>query len=262
MATGIERLRAAFDQNEKALVPYLTAGDPDLATTGALLLAAAEAGADIIELGVPFSDPMADGPVLQLAAERALKNGVDLQGILETAAQFNQESAVPVILFGYYNPFFRYGIERLAADAAKAGVCGVLCVDLPPEEAGPLYQALHDHGLALVPLLTPTSTPDRIRLAREKATAFGYYVSMTGVTGALLQGHERIAERVRDMREQFGMPLVVGFGIRTPDDARTVAQFADGVVVGSALVSLVHNTPDEEKSNSVQRFLSELKQAV
>ncbi len=266
MSTGIERLSQVFERSaqrgKKALVPYLTAGDPDLETTGQLLLAARAGGADIIELGVPFSDPMADGPVLQLAAERALKTGANLKGILNMAAAFGEQADTPLILFGYYNPFFRYGLEALAADAAAAGICGVLCVDLPPEEAGPFHSALSNHGLALVPLLTPTSDASRVAMAQKVASSFGYYVSTTGVTGAKLTQHANIAERVREIRAQFGLPLVVGFGIRTPDDARSVAQWADGVVVGSALVDLVHKTEPSKNAHSVENFLHGLSEAV
>jgi tryptophan synthase alpha chain len=266
VSRGIERLSQVFERvaqsGKKALLPYLTAGDPDLQCTGELLLAAVHGGADIIELGVPFSDPMADGPVLQQAAERALAHGTNLHGILEVAAAFNQQCDTPIILFGYYNPFFRYGLEALASDAAAAGVCGVLCVDLPPEEATPLHSALSNHGLALVPLLTPVSDASRVALARQFASAFGYYVSTTGVTGTKLSQHRDIAERIRKIRAQFGLPLVVGFGIRTPEDARDVAQWADGVVVGSALVDLVHKSPKSEKSQCVQNFLHDLSEAV
>lgn len=260
--TGIQRLNRAFESGAKVLVPYVTAGDPDLQTTALLLDGIAESGADIIELGVPFSDPMADGPVLQLAAERALKNPINLEHILDVAAQFNTRHDVPVILFGYYNPFFRYGLERLAQDAKAAGVCGVLCVDLPSEEAEPMVSALRAEGLALIPLLTPTSDNDRIAKAHHLADAFGYYVSMTGVTGAELTQQDTIADRVKEVANAFGKPLVVGFGVRTPDDARRMAQQAHGVVVGSALVQLAFNTEAPQKQSAVRAFVADLKAAI
>lgn len=270
--TGIERLRAVFERasasGTKVLVPYVTAGDPDLATTHLLLNAVAAGGADIIELGVPFSDPMADGPVLQLAAERALKSPFSLDALLELVADFNaahrsagEGEAPPIILFGYYNPFFRYGHERLAAAAAAAGACGVLCVDLPPEEAAPLHTALAAEGLALIPLVTPVSGDDRVDRARELSSAFAYYVSATGVTGLALDGGS-IAARVAHVRERLDCSLVVGFGVCTPADAARMAQGADGVVVGTALVALAHETPPPDKAPAVTSFIRRLKSAL
>ena len=254
MTTGIDRLAAAF-AGGPILVPYLTAGDPDLETTAQLLDACADAGADIIELGVPFSDPMADGPVLQLAAERALRHPVDVGRILAVVAGFVR---TPTILFGYYNPFLRYGLERLARDAAAAGVCGVLVVDLPPEEAGPLHAALTAQGLALVPLLTPTSDVGRIAQARTVASAFAYYVSITGVTGAALEDRGDVAHRVADVRAELGLPLVVGFGVRTPSDVAQLARTADGVVVGSALVDLAHRSDAAGRVDAVRGYVASL----
>lgn len=258
--TGIERLRAAFAGGRRALVPYLTAGDPDLETTSALLEAVARGGADIIELGVPFSDPMADGPVLQKAAERALQQPFSLDAILCVAARFG--GSAPIVLFGYYNPFFRYGHERLAAAAEAAGVAGILCVDLPPEEAGPLHDALAARGLALVPLVTPTSDAARLGKARAVASAFAYYVTLTGVTGAALDAPDTVAARVREVRAAMGLPVVVGFGVRTPEDARRVSEGADGVVVGSALVELCHRTPAEGRAAAAEGYVASLKAAL
>ncbi len=257
--TGIERLQAVFAREKKVLVPYLTAGDPTLAVTEALLDAVAAAGADIIELGVPFSDPMADGPVIQLAAERALKNPFGISDLLQIVTRFTARHDTPIILFGYYNPYFRYGHERFARDAAQAGACGALCVDLPPEEAAPFHTALEAEGLALIPLLTPVSGPDRIDLARPICDAFGYYVSVTGVTGLSLTGRDSIEARVRDVRTALDRPLVVGFGVRTPQDAARMAQGADGVVVGTALVDLAHRTPAPERSAAVTAYIRSLR---
>ena len=259
--TGIERLRAAFAQG-KVLVPYITCGDPDLTVTAELLDALVDGGAGIIELGIPFSDPMADGPVLQLAAERALLNPFSMKAILELVAEYSSRHTTPVILFGYYNPFFRYGLEALARDAAAAGACGVLCVDLPPEEAGPLHSALTSEGLALIPLITPVSGDDRIAAAKTICDAFGYYVSATGVTGLSLTGRTSITERVAAVREQLDRPLVVGFGVRTPEDAANLAQSADGVVVGSALVQLAHETRAADRGTTVRDFARSLSQVI
>ena len=264
--SGAQRLAAVFErlssEGRKALVPYITAGDPDLDTTSELLEALVGGGADIIELGVPFSDPMADGPVLQKAAERALTRPVPLHEILDRVRTFSLHSDVPVILFGYYNPFFRFGVERLARRLAEAGGCGVLCVDLPPEEAEPLVEALRNHGLAFVPLVTPVSGPDRIAKARAVADAFGYYVSVTGVTGVELSGRSPTEERVREVRAQLDRPVVVGFGVRTPEDAARLGRGADGVVVGSALVDLAHRSPPGLRSSRVSAFLAQLKGVV
>ena len=267
MSTGIERLNAVFERRQaegrKVLIPYITAGDPDLPTTSTILDALVAGGSDIIELGVPFSDPMADGPVIAKASLRALKKGFSMEAILATAAAFHERTpGVPVILFGYYNPFFRYGHERLAKEAAAAGIAGVLCVDLPPEEASPLRDALFSKGLALVPLVTPTSTEDRLRAIAAVASAFAYYVTVTGVTGAALNEQDRVAERAGDVRTQLGIPLVVGFGVRTPADARLVAQKVDGVVVGSALVQRIADASPAQCGTVAQDFVQSLRDAV
>ena len=266
MTTGVERLRESFARNRtagrKVLVPYLTCGDPDMGTTLDLLGALVEGGADIIELGVPFSDPMADGPVIQQASERALEHPFSMDAILDLVARFTAVHDTPLILFGYYNPFFRYGEERLAARLAEVGGCGVLCVDLPPEEAGPMVQALRSHGLAFVPLVTPVSDDGRIDAARSVCDAFGYYVSVTGVTGVSLVGRGPAAGRVRDVRSRLDRPLVVGFGVRTPADAARLGEGADGVVVGSALVQLAHDTPLPTRAGAIRDFTHRLKAAV
>lgn len=259
---GISRLKhvfaAAKQEGRKVIVPYVTAGDPDLQTTRALLDAVAEGGADIIELGIPFSDPTADGPTLQRAALRALRGGFSFTDTLDMLADFTKHNDTPVILFGYSNPFYQYGYERLAEQLAQIGACGVLCVDLPPEEVEPLLSPLRQHGLAFVPLLTPVSGADRIALAKSTADAFGYYVSVTGVTGSALGNRGPTAERIADVRAALERPMVVGFGVRTPEDARRLSKSADGVVVGSALVELAHTTPAPEKFTAVSQFIASL----
>ena len=262
--TGAERLRAAFEartaRGERALVPYFTAGDPDLDTTRALLRAAVDASVDVIELGVPYSDPSADGPVLQAAAERALLGHVGLGDVIAAASTVARE--VPVILFGYLNPFFQYGYDRLTRDAAAAGIAGVLVVDLPPEEAGPLLGALRAEGLALVPLVTPVTPDERLDLVAPLADGFVYYVSVTGVTGSSLGTAGPSADRLRAVRARLGRPIAVGFGVRTPEDARNVSEGADGVVVGSALVDLAFRTPAPERAAAVRAFLTELRDGL
>ena len=234
------RIRACFTElgaaRRTALVVYLTAGDPDLATSRKAVLAAAQAGADVIELGVPFSDPFADGPVLQEAAARALRAGATLSKTLELVRSLRTECSVPLLLFGYYNPVLTYGERRLATDAAKAGADGLLVVDLPPEEAGGLRAACDEVSLDLVPLIAPTSSPDRVQAALRVASGFVYFVSMTGVTGARLADPDIIVRSVDAVRPLIDLPLAVGFGVATADQAARVARCADAVVVGSAAV--------------------------
>jgi len=237
IADAFERARR---ERRAAFVPYLTAGDPDLAATAQLVRALEEAGADVVELGVPFSDPIADGPVNQAAASRALDAGTTLTGILEQVARLRRDTEVPLVLFTYCNPVLRYGVERFAEHAADSGIDGVLCVDLPVEEAaGEYLETLRAHGIDPIFLLAPTSTPARVKAVARVASGFVYYVSRTGVTGersALPVGLER---EVRALRRRLKLPVVVGFGISTAAQAAAVARIADGVVVGSALVRVV-----------------------
>ncbi len=231
-----------------AFIPYITAGDPDLETTERLAVALAAAGADLIELGVPFSDPIADGPVNQAAAARALASGATLVGILALVARLQPRLGVPIVLFTYFNPVHAYGVERFAEHAAASGVDGVLCVDLPPEEAAGSYlDALRAHALDAIFLLAPTSTRDRVRAVAKAGSGFIYYVSRTGVTGEQGELPEALAEEAKALRRKLELPLAVGFGISTRAQVAAVAKLADGVVVGSALVRLIgeHGTnPD------------------
>lgn len=222
-----------------ALIAFLTAGDPDLGTTRELMQMAAASGADMLELGVPFSDPTADGPVLQRAAEIGLRAGASLTRVLELVADFRKESEVPVILYGYYNPIFHYGPERFASDAARAGVDGALVVDLPPEEAGELLKWTRPAGVHLIFLLAPTSGADRIHTVLKYARGFVYYVSVTGVTGVRPMQVESVRPAVEQLRHATELPIGVGFGISTPEQAGAVAEFADAAVVGSAIMRVV-----------------------
>ncbi len=226
-------------RGERALVPYFTAGDPSLEVTRQLVLEAARRGADIVELGVPFSDPLADGPVIQRASARALAAGVSLPRVLELARELRGETAVPIVLLTYYNPLHAFGLKAFAHGAAEAGVDGVIVADLPPEEAGPLVTEAQAAGLDLIHLVAPTSPPDRMRLIARRSRGFIYFVSLTGVTGARATLPPDLAEHLRQLRAVTTKPICVGFGISTPEQVAAVAPYADGVIVGSALVRLV-----------------------
>ena len=239
----MNRLARAFqgakERGTPALVPFITAGDPDLAKTEALIHTLAAAGADVIELGVPFSDPMADGPVIQAASERALLAGTTLPGVLATVRKVRATSAIPIVLMGYYNPILAYGRERFAADAVAAGVDGLLLVDLPPEEAQELRCFTDPLDLALITLIAPTTPRERRNQLATAAQGYLYYVSMTGVTGTARIDTTAIRAEVENLKVLSPVPVAVGFGISTPDDAAAVGDFADAVVVGSALVKLI-----------------------
>jgi len=234
-----DTFRRLREQPETALIPFLTAGDPNLEATYEFMRAAAENGADLLEIGVPFSDPTADGPVLQASAEAALRAGTSLPRVLELVARFRSASQLPIILYGYYNPIFHYGPERFAADAHHAGVDGVLVVDLPPEDAGELFMWIRPAGIHFIFLLTPTSGPDRVRKVLKRAAGFIYYVSVTGVTGARPLDVDAVRPTVARLRQATDLPIGVGFGISTPEHAGAVAQFADAVVVGTAIMRVV-----------------------
>lgn len=261
------RIADAFDkarkENRAALVIYLCAGDPDLGTTEDLVVAAAEAGADVIELGVPFSDPTADGPAIQRAAERSLRGGTTLSKVLHTIAAVRERADVPILIFGYYNPILAYGEQKLIDDASKAGADGFLVVDLPPEESEALRSRAVAEGLDFVPLVAPTSNPDRIARAKEAATSFIYYVSMTGVTGSKSTDLASAARRGGALQREVGRPVAVGFGIKTKQDVETVAPHVDGVVVGSAVVSTIENASSPEDAvASVRALVSVLAQGL
>ncbi len=226
-------------RGEAALIPFIVAGDPDLETTRKLILELDARGADLIELGVPFSDPMADGPVNQRALARGRSAGASLAAILSMVSELRAETQIPLILFGYYNPVFHYGCERLCADAARAGIDAILCVDLPPEEADELKKPARANGIDLIFLLAPTTPIERSRKIARSASGFLYYVAVTGVTGARAELETNLAAHMRELRSVTDLPLGVGFGISTPAQAAEVAKIADAVVVGSAITLLV-----------------------
>ncbi|HXG30012.1 MAG TPA: tryptophan synthase subunit alpha [Thermodesulfobacteriota bacterium] len=228
-------------KGKAALVTYITAGDPSLDITPDIVLKLEESGADIIELGVPFSDPMADGPTIQLASERALRSGTTLSGVLEAVKEIRRHSDIPILIFGYYNPFLAYGLSRFSEDAKKAGADGVLVVDLPPEEAEEFKTHTDRAGLNLIFLLAPTSTAERIELVSENASGFVYLVSVTGVTGVRPDMDYSLESLVQEIKKRTKLPVGVGFGVSTPEQASRIARFADAVIVGSALVKIIEN---------------------
>ncbi|MFH1626028.1 MAG: tryptophan synthase subunit alpha [Pseudomonadota bacterium] len=247
----------------KALIPYITAGDPSLELTKKLIVQLEESGADMIELGVPFSDPMADGPTIQRASERALANNVSLKDVLDLVGEIRMYTEIPIILFGYYNSFFIYGAEKFAKDAEHAGVDGVLVLDLPPEEADELKVYIDKAGLDIIFLLAPTSTEDRISLITKKASGFIYYVSVTGVTGARTSLDLHIEEHVSKVKQFTDLPVAVGFGISTPEQASMVATWADGVIVGSAIVKTIEeNLGSPRMVKTVGQFVRSLKEGT
>jgi tryptophan synthase alpha chain len=257
-----QRFTTIAQQKSKALVTFITAGDPDLATTAEMILLLEEAGADIIELGMPFSDPMADGPTIQLSSERALAAGTTLDAILAMVCTVRATTSIPIILMGYLNPIHAYGYDRFARDAAGAGVDGVLLVDMPPEESGEFLAAASARGLKVIFLLTPTSDKSRIATVAELGNGFIYYVTVTGVTGARREVSTSLAAELGKIRKKLKIPIVAGFGISTPQQAASVAGLADGVVVGSAIVKLFQQHSGKKLKTEVTRFVRALKQAI
>lgn len=260
-----ERFATLKGQGRTALVPFVTAGDPDPGVTVPLMHAMVQAGADMIELGVPFSDPMADGPVIQRASERALEHHVSLHDVISMVRRFREDDGeTPVILMGYLNPIEVMGYADFATQARDAGVDGTLLVDVPPEESGELVTALEAVGLDLVYLIAPTSTEDRIRKIAEVASGFVYYVSVKGVTGAGHLDVAEVAERLGPIRQVVDLPVGVGFGIKDAETAARVAEVADAVIVGSAIVGRIEalTGSPERIPGAVSRFLAGLRSAI
>ena len=240
ISQSFERLRA---QGRKALIPFITAGDPDAALTLPLMHTLVEAGADIIELGVPFSDPMADGPTIQRASERALAKGMTMRKVLAVVAEFRKtNAATPVVLMGYANPVEAMGVERFGAAAQEAGVDGVLVVDYPPEESAEFSAAMKSRGLDPIFLLAPTSTEERIAGTAKVASGYVYYVSLKGVTGSAALDVDAVAARLPAIREKTGLPVGVGFGIRDAETAGKIARIADAVVIGSRIIEEIEKS--------------------
>ena len=234
------RIGQRFEDLRKAgrtgFVAYITAGDPDLNTTHQVVLELDRRGVDVLELGVPFSDPLADGPVIQEASQRALTAGATLEGVLSMVADVRAETEIPIVLMTYYNPIHRYGVERFVKRAADVGVDGVLMLDLPPEEGGDYEAQMDEHGLDTIFLVTPTTRDDRMKLIASHTRGFVYYVSRTGVTGERDSLADEIQSKVSAICQYTDMPIAVGFGISTPEHVSEIARYADAVVVGSAIV--------------------------
>lgn len=252
-------------KQRKALIPFVTAGDPAPQHTVGIMHALVEGGADLIELGVPFSDPMADGPVIQLADERALAHHTGLHHVLDMVREFRQSNtSTPVVLMGYLNPFEAYGHEAFARDAQNAGVDGVLTVDLPPESAQPLKGILQAKGIDTIFLMAPTTQPARIKKIADQATGYLYYVSLKGVTGAGNLDVEAVKEKLETIRNITNLPVAVGFGIKDAESASRIGSLADGVVVGSALVNIVaeHQSAPEKIAPAITAFLRGLREAL
>ncbi|MEJ2684702.1 MAG: tryptophan synthase subunit alpha [Candidatus Sulfobium sp.] len=245
------------EKKGKAFIPYIMAGDPDLNRTVQLVKMLEDCGADIIELGVPFSDPLADGPTIQKAAQRALREGVTLGGVIDLVADLRKVTQIPIILMTYYNPVFRYGEERFVRDASAAGVDGMIVPDLPPDEAGVLRKYARKAAFDTIFLLAPTSTEERIRTVARASTGFIYYVSITGITGAKLSMDSAIGSHISRIRQESRTPVAVGFGISTPEEASAVSRFADGVIIGSAIVKRTEE-PDED----LKAYLLSLRGAI
>jgi len=248
MTTRIERIFAqAKNEGRAALVTYIMAGDPDYDTALALMKALPPAGSDVIELGLPFSDPMADGPTIQAAGLRALKAGQTLSKTLQMVADFRRsDQQTPVILMGYYNPIYHYGVNRFLGEAKQAGLDGLLIVDLPPEMDDELCLPALEAGLHFIRLATPTTDAKRLPKVLQNTSGFVYYVSMTGITGAALADSEPVGQAVYALKQQTNLPIAVGFGIKTAAQVAQMAGIADGVVVGSALIGALAATLDSE----------------
>jgi tryptophan synthase alpha chain len=245
-----------------ALIPFIVAGDPDLKTMEALVLRMAECGADLIEIGAPFSDPLADGPVIQAASQRALQKGVCLTDIFRIAERL-KGVPTPLVLMTYFNPVFRYGLRSFAEDCHRTGIDGVIVPDLPPEEAGPWIREAKPFKLDTIFLTAPTSSPERIRLVSRCSRGFIYYVSITGVTGTRENLPDDLELAIKEIKRVSNKPVAVGFGISTPDQARRVSRYADGVIVGSAIVRMIEqNLGHPEMISRVGDYVSSLAESL
>ncbi|MFQ5455591.1 MAG: tryptophan synthase subunit alpha [Nitrospirota bacterium] len=249
--------------NEKGLIPYVMAGDPDLKTTEDLIIEMEKGGADIIELGVPFSDPIAEGTTIQRASERSLRQGTSLKTVLSLVKRVRRRTDIPLILMTYYNLIYKYNEDIFIDDAVRCGVDGIILPDLPPEEGMRLIKRSGKKGLNAIFLVAPTSTKDRIRYITSYSRGFIYYVSLTGITGAELTDINDIGKKIKEIREYTKMPVSVGFGIATPEQAAIVSQWADGVIVGSAIVKRIEKMENRhDLINDVRGFIKRLKRGI
>ncbi|MGI9406158.1 MAG: tryptophan synthase subunit alpha [Hyphomicrobiaceae bacterium] len=268
--TRIDRRFARLkDEGRAALVTFVTAGDPDHETSREILLGLPGAGADVVELGMPFSDPMADGPAIQASSQRALKGGETVRKTLDMVRRFRtQDNETPIVLMGYFNPIYVYPTDDFLSDAAAAGVDGLIIVDMPPETDDELCLPAMKHGINFIRLATPTTDEKRLPAVLNNTSGFVYYVSIMGITGTAAPDPKIVRARVEKIREKTHLPIAVGFGVKTPDQARAIAEVGDGVVVGSALVNAVAETLDdsgratEETASAVLKLVGKLSQAV
>jgi tryptophan synthase alpha chain len=248
-------------QNKKAFIAYVCAGDPDLQTTEKLVLEFEKAGVDIIELGVPFSDPLADGPVIQRASQRALKRGVNIARILDLAKRLRKKTSIPIVLMGYYNPIYNFGVIKFIKQAKKSGVDGVIVPDLIPEEAGKFVSAAKHYDLNTIFLASPTSSRKRLDIISARSTGFIYYVSLTGVTGTRQFLAKGIKEHVQDIKQRSKKPVCIGFGVSTPEQVRTLSTYSDGVIVGSAIIKILEKSISN-KQKAVMDAVSFVKKMI
>lgn len=253
-----ECFRRKRAENRAALITFIMAGDPDLRTTAALMNALPKAGADIIELGIPFSDPMADGPVIQAAGLRALKHSVSLSDILALVVEFRKgDHATPIVLMGYYNPLYHYGVAKFCEDAAKSGVDGIIIVDLPPEEEAEFKPSAEKNGIAMIRLVAPTTVGGRLPMLLESCQGFVYYIAITGVTGTASADLAKLEKEVQGVKQKTSLPVAVGFGVKTAEQAAAIGAFSNGVVVGSALVDVIAKSGNDAVQ-AASAFVSEL----
>lgn len=259
-----KNLRYLREKRKKGLIIYITAGDPDLETTEKLVYTIAEAGADVIELGIPFSDPLADGVTIQQASQRALEKNTNIPKILATVKKIRKKISIPLALMTYYNPVYCYGLERFTRDSQKAGVDGFIIPDLPLEESEELRNIINKSGLALISFLAPNSTLERIKVVAQKAQGFIYCVSVTGVTGARENFTPQILEMIEKIRLYTDIPLAIGFGISSPEQAQKIVKYADAIIVGSAIVKLIESSQKDLTImlSQVNNFVRSLKEAV
>lgn len=261
IAETFEKLKT---DGKKGLVTFITAGDPDAAKSMSVLKTLPQGGADIIEIGMPFTDPMADGPAIQDSSLRALEKGMSLKGVLDMVTEFRKENTeTPIVLMGYFNPVYAYGTEDFIKDASAAGADGLIIVDLPPEEDAELRIPAEQAGLDLIKLLTPTTNDERLKTVIENASGFLYYVSITGVTGTKSANIDEVGKHIAHIKTQTDLPVAVGFGIKTPEDAANMSKIADAVVVGSSIVdNMQQNQDDSDLPQIISEQVTALKQAV
>jgi tryptophan synthase alpha chain len=257
----MSRIEEAFRDlkafNKKAFIPYIMAGDPSIGRTREMMHILVKSGADIVELGVPFTDPLADGPVIQRAAERALGEGVTLKKVIRLVEDIRTDTGIPLVIMTYYNPVFKYGLEKFVNDSVHAGVDGVIIPDLPPDEASDLIGPAEAAGLDTIFFIAPTSTEERMRKVAGASRGFIYYVSVTGITGSAIFLDGSLDESIQAIRRLTDKPVAVGFGVSTPQEAMAVARLADGVIVGSAIVKMIHESP-----GGLERYLTGLRAAI